>query len=111
MLGSQWGWVIESLEGSWDVSRHEHIHTSCGVVPVEGEATAEGPVPVDGEFVVGLECVDEMLRIGPGEVLDAEIIDTQDEGGALGSMAPEAWGEGHGLMSVGGQFFDELVER
>jgi hypothetical protein len=49
--------MFESCEGSWDVSWHGDVDVSFVTVPVEGEATAEGAVPIDGEFVVGFECV------------------------------------------------------
>ena len=57
------------------------------LVPVERKAA------VDGETVVGLEGVDEVLSIGFGEIFDAEVVDTEDEGGAYGLLTPKAWSE------------------
>ena len=63
------------------------------LVPVEREAAVEGAGPFDGETVVGLEGVDEVLSIGFGEIFDAEVVDTEDEGGAYGLLTPKAWSE------------------
>ena len=59
---------------------------------------------------MGFDGIDEMLGVGFGEVLDAEVVDTKDEGCAFGAMSPEAGGEGHGFVAVGRELFDELVE-
>jgi hypothetical protein len=57
VLGLQWRWAIELFEGSWEIAWHGDVDASFVTVPVEGEATAEGAGPIDGEFVVGFECV------------------------------------------------------
>ena len=77
------------------------VDVSFVTVPVECEATVESAVPIDGKFVVGFECVNQMLGIGFGKILDTKVIDTQNKGGAFGAMAPEARSEWHGFISVG----------
>jgi hypothetical protein len=92
--------VSESFEGSWDASWHGEVNASFVIVPVKCEATAEGAVPINGEFVVGFECVNQMLGVCFRKTLDTKVIDTQNKGGAFGSMAPEARSERHGFASV-----------
>jgi hypothetical protein len=68
--------VSESFEGSWDVSWHGDVDVSFVIVPVECEATAEGAVPINGKFVVGFECVNQMLGVGFRKILDTKVINT-----------------------------------
>jgi hypothetical protein len=97
VLGSQWQWVIKP----WDVVSHGDVDPSFVMAPVDGEATAEGAGPVDGEFVVcGFKCVNQTLGVGFGEALDAEVINVQHEGGAFGVMAPEARSEWRGFVRM-----------
>jgi hypothetical protein len=70
------------------------------LTPVKGEATAEGAIPIDSEFVVGVECVNQMLGVGFGKALDTKVINTQCKGGAFDAMAPEARSERHAFASV-----------
>ena len=103
--------MVELQECLFDVAGHGDINVAFVVVPIDSEAAVEVAGPVDGEFVVGFDGIDEMLGVGFGKVLDAEVVYAEDEGGGLGAMAPEAGGEGHGFVAVGCEFFDELVER
>jgi hypothetical protein len=57
-------------------------------------------VSLRGELTVGFEGIHEMLGVGFGEVLHTKVVNTQNEGGVFSAMAPEAWGEGHGLVSM-----------
>ena len=43
-------------------------------MPVEREIAEEGARQVDGETVVGLKGVDEVLGVCSGEVLEAEVV-------------------------------------
>jgi hypothetical protein len=103
--------MVELQEGSVDIAWHGDIDVSFVIVPVKGETAVEFAGPVDSQFVIGFDGIDEMQGIGFGEILDAKVIEAEKESdGAFGAMAPEAWGEGHGFVAMRGQFFDELVE-
>jgi hypothetical protein len=85
--------VSELFDGSWDASWHGDVDASFVTPPVECEATAEGVVPI--------ECICQMLGVGFRKMLDTKVIDTRNEGGAFGAMAPEARSERHGFVSEG----------
>lgn len=104
--------MIELVEGLVNTVWHGDVNASFVAVPVEGEATVvERNGPVDGEFVVGLDGMNEMLGVRFGEAFDVEVLDTEDKCGASDAvLAPEARGDWHGRAAVGGQFLDQLVE-
>ena len=75
-------------EGPGNVGGHRNVNIALGIVPVEGEATVELASPVKGEFIVGVDGVDEVLSIGFGKIFDAKIVNTKCESGAFGLVAP-----------------------
>ncbi len=91
-----------------DVAGHEYVDVPFVIVPVEGEAAVLGAFPVDGTLVGGFNCVDEVFCVGFCEILDAEVVDTEGEGGAFGGVTPEAWGKGHWFVAEWFHFADEL---
>ncbi len=52
-----------------------------------------------------------MVGIGCGEILDAKVVEAEEESGEFGAVAPKTRGERHGFVAVGFQFLDKLVER
>jgi hypothetical protein len=59
---------------------------------------------------MGLDGVNEVVRVGLGKVFHAEAVNTEDEGCFLGVVAPKAWGEVRWLVASGCQLCYELVE-
>ncbi len=99
------GWfVCELKEGALYVVLHGDVNVALVVVPIECKSAVESAGPVNGEFIVCLECINEMLGVGLGEVFDSKVIDAEDESRAFCAVGPEAWSERSGL-------FDELIER
>ena len=71
------------------------------VVPLEREATVDGSFPIDGDFVVLLEGVDEMVCVGFGEVFYSKVINTEGKHCSAGAVSPQASGVWHGFISMG----------
>ena len=59
-----------------DVSWHMDVDPAFSVVPVEIEVVVEGSFPINGDFVLLLEGVDEMVCVGFGELFDSKVINT-----------------------------------
>ena len=55
--------MLELGEGSFDVPGHGNINVAVVVMPIEGKAAVEGACPVDGEIVMLLECIQEVLSM------------------------------------------------
>ena len=46
-----------------DVDRHGDADITLGVVPVQGESAVQGTGPIRGNFIVGLECINKVVRV------------------------------------------------
>ena len=93
-----------------DVARHGYVDTTLNVVLVQGESTAQGTGPIRGDFIVGLECINKVVRVFFGKIFDAEIVNAQGERGGSCSMVPEAWIIWGGFISMWGKLANELFE-
>ena len=93
-----------------DVARHGYVDTTLNIVLVQGESTAQGTGPIRGDFIVGLECINKVVRVFFGKIFDAEIVNAQGERGGSCSVAPEDWMTWGGYVSVWGEVVNELVE-
>ena len=91
--------MLKSLEGSLDVALHGDISIALVVVPVKVHPTVEVADPIDSGCVVGLDGFDEIVGVGFIEVLDAEVVDAESEGGRAGDMSPEAGGVLHWFIA------------
>ena len=80
--------VVQGFKSFLNILGHGDVNISVWVVPFEGKATIEGTGPVNGDGVVLLECIDEVLGIGFVDVFDAKVIDTETEPDGLGIMFP-----------------------
>ena len=79
-------------------------------MPFQGESAVQDTGPIHGEFVVGLERINKVVRVFFGKIFDAEIVNAQCERGGSCSVAPEAsctWGR---FVSVWGEVVNDLVE-
>jgi hypothetical protein len=59
--GRTWRGGAETMECVCDISRHGYVNRAVSVVPGEGEAAVHFGLPVSGDFVVGLQCMDEVF--------------------------------------------------
>ncbi len=102
MLRLKGSGMVEFFKSAMYISWHGYVDVTFVVVPIESESTIEGALPIDGEFVMGFDGVDEMKGISFAPVFYAEVIDTENESCLSGSMAPETGGERHWLVPCGG---------
>jgi hypothetical protein len=58
MLFLGWWGMVEFFEVLINVIGHGDIDIAFVVVPIEGKAAVKGAGPVDGELIVGFDCVD-----------------------------------------------------
>ena len=65
-----------------NVSQNEYIGMLSFVIPFQGHSEVKCAGSVDGNDVLGVKCVVEMVEVGTGGGADAEIIDY--EGGRRG---------------------------
>jgi hypothetical protein len=65
---------------------------------MEPEVAVAGPVFGDGVF--GLEGGKEMVSVGLGEIFDAEVINSEGEGGWFRGVAPEPRSLRDGVVAV-----------
>ena len=57
-------------------------------MPVQGESAVQVTVPIRGDFVVGLELINKVVRVFFGKISDAKIVNAQGERGGYCSVAP-----------------------
>ena len=79
-------------------------------MPVQGESSVKGTGPIPGDFVVGIERINKMVRVFFGKIFDTEIVNAQGDRGGSCSVAPEAWSTWGGFVSVWGEVANELVK-
>jgi hypothetical protein len=93
--------MVAFFECLVNIAWNGDVNVSFIVVPVKSEATVQFSGPIDDEGVVGFDGINDMHGIGFGEILDTEVVNTEDKRGAFGAVLPEALGERHGF--VGGR--------
>ena len=73
-MGSVGLGVFETCQGLGDAAWHGDVDCAVGAVPVEGEATISGAVPIGGHGASGLNGVDWVLGIVFSDVFDSTIV-------------------------------------
>jgi hypothetical protein len=58
MLFLGWWGMVEFFEVLINIIGHGDIDIAFVIVPIEGKVAVKGAGPVDGEFIVGFDCVD-----------------------------------------------------
>jgi hypothetical protein len=109
LVARQWK-VVELFEGPINMAMHGNINVALIVRPIEGEAPVSRAGPINCEFVMGFDDVNEVLSVGLGKVFHTKVVNTEDEGCFLGVVAPKAWGEWRWLVAGGYQLCYQLVE-
>ena len=79
-------------------------------MPVQGEFSVKRTGPICGDFVVGLERINKMVRIFFGEIFDAKIVNAKGECGGSCSVEPESWSMWGEFVSVWGEVANKLVK-
>ena len=79
-------------------------------MPFQGESAVKGTGPICGDFVVGLELNNKVVRVFFGKMFDAKIVNAQGERGGSFSVAPEAWIMWGRFISVWGEVANNLVK-
>ena len=74
ILGVLRGWMVESNQGIVDVAWHEKVDFTLSVIPIEGEAKVFPAGPILRNFVVGLECRNEVVGVFFTNVFYAKVI-------------------------------------
>ena len=102
--------MVEFVEGSAGVAIHGDLDIAFIVLPVEVHADVKFTFPVGGDFIMVFDGVDEVVGVVAGEVLDAEVVDAEGEGGFACLVSPEHWCVLHWFVPVRAELLDELLE-
>ena len=84
--------MLKLVEGFLDVWGHGDVKNPLVIVPINDETAIEGSSPVDGDSIVLLEQLDEMVRRVFADVLDTKIVDHKGEADVFGGMFPKGRG-------------------
>ena len=77
MLLSFWEWVLEFVEGSFDIAGHGNVDVPFVVVPVKGESEVFGALLVHRDGIKVAEGADEVVEMLTSDVLDSEVVDNE----------------------------------
>ena len=80
--------MAKFCEGTGNIIRHGDIEVSRIVVTIEIQATVQCAGTVNGEIVMGLDGVYEVLSVGFGEIFYSKVINAKDKHGAFGVVMP-----------------------
>jgi hypothetical protein len=69
-------------------------------------AAEDQAVFVDGDVIVFLEAMDEVVSVGLADDFNAKVVDNEVKGGGAGDVAEEAWCVAGGDVSIGGEVLD-----
>jgi len=79
------------------------------IIPLQGEATIPGGIPIFSDLVIFVEGIQEVCDIVPVGIVDGKVIHNQSELDVAGVMLPQAGGEGAWMVAVWEQELLELV--
>ena len=110
MLGLVRRYVLKFIEDTVDVVVYGDVDRAFDVVPFQVESAVKGARPVDCSFVVGIDCVDKVILVVLGKVLNSKVVDAKGKSCFSGVVFSEAWYVLHWMISKGYDFLDELFE-
>ena len=100
--------MLEVMKCIGNIAGQGKIDSDVWIIPLEHDATIFGGFPIDGEFVEGSQCVNEVLGMFLSNVGYSKIIDHEGEQDGSVLVAPEAGGMFNGVVPKGGKAFDKL---
>ena len=71
--------VRELVEGGLNIFRHGQGDCAADVVPVQVDAEVFGAIPVDGNFVLFFQRLDEVVGVAFVFVLDTDVVTDKGE--------------------------------
>ena len=81
--------MLEIVQCFVDVAWHRDVNSPVGVIHREGESVEKRSRPVNGDYVQGEECGNEMVRGGVNGVFVSEVFDNQREYNGQVDVCPE----------------------
>ena len=99
ILGAGECWILELVEGLLYVCGHGYVTSPFVVVPIKGETTIEGAIPVDGDSIQLLEILDEMVSSFFADVFYTEVVKHEGEEDISGGILPKGRGLINGVVS------------
>lgn len=90
MLGAAAGGILEAIEVCGGIARERYVYGGVGVIPSDFHSKEQCSTPVGGDLVQFFQGREEMVGVGPIDVLDAKIIDNEIEVYTNLSMHPQA---------------------
>ena len=109
VLGPCRGWMLEALEGAFDVPWHGNVTGTVDVVPLDCEAAILASFPVFGDFVELVEGEQQVVHVGFVGVFNTEVVDHKGEGKGAGGVFPQAGSERNRCVPMRCQVLDEAV--
>ena len=100
-----WGGVVILDEEVLDVPIHGQLACMFCIVPIQVNSGKLFSRPVSGDIVVCEQCLEEMVCMAFIGVLEAKVINNEDEDQWMPVVAPEAGGDCALVVSV---FYDKL---
>ena len=79
-------------------------------MPVQGESSVKGTGPIPGDFAVGLERINKVVRVFFGKNIYAETFNAKGELGGSCNVSPESWIKWGRFLSIWGKVANKLVE-
>ena len=96
-------YVVESFQGSFDISPHGNVYKFLFVIPNQVEATVTAADPINSDFIIVLESLDKVHGVVLVEVFNSKVVDAEGELGGPGLVTPQHQGSRAKVRSRRGQ--------
>ena len=104
--------VMEALPSFFAVARHGEADETVAVVPMQGKPNVASSLPIHGDFIVALKCVDEMIGVCFATIFHTKIINTEGKADGSPIMCPETGVDFALVVTVGLEaLFEELLRN
>jgi len=90
MLRALWWCMVVFGECSVNIIMHGNVNVFLVIVPLQIHTAIGAASPVDGALVVSLDGCNEVVCVGPTEVFNSEVIDTEGERCTSVSVLPNS---------------------
>ena len=92
-----------------NITRHGDVNVPGSIIPIDLETEITRAGPIFGELVSGGEGGKEMIGVGFGKELDAEVVASESERSAAFGVAPETGRMRDGNVTIRREMSLELV--